>query len=213
MTTFMIDPEQGPGEYDFDKPEDIRRFYANNAVFAVGKFNARNLVNFEEHFGRSLDKAIGIWWAANVYDLWSSAPDIWGEEAKEAIDGVSYDEETNTYITPLGKLNMDSKNFAVQILAFIFSQYGRVIDIDDKGNYQLDPWTYDELLEILDPDVAFAQVEDGQLNLFQKVTQLIRGFSMDDLEVEEPTPVVEEGGPKPKNSRRSTKSEKSTKDR
>lgn len=211
MTTFVISPEEVPGEYDFDKPEDVKSFFANNDVFAVGKFNARNLVDFETHFGQSLDRAMATWYAATLYEEFTRASDI-DETVKDLFAGVSYDAETNTYITPTGKLEMSPTLFALQILSFIFAQYGRVTDIDAKGNYVLEAWTYDNLLEIIDPDVAFAQVEDGGQNLFHKVAQLIRGFSMDDLIVEDEVS-EDEGAPKPKNSRRSKSADKSTKDR
>lgn len=203
LTTFILDPAKELAEYDFEKDEDIRSFYKDNGVFAVGKFSARNLVEFEKFFGRSLDKAMATWFTADLYEVYQNNPEF-REALEEMVVGVKYDSDTNTYTTPTGKLETSPQIFALQVLAFIFSQYGQVTDIDKRGEYVLEPVSYDVMLDIISPDVAFAPVGETGATLFQTVAKLIRGFSMDDL-VEEVVEEVVEGEPKPKNASRRTK--------
>lgn len=169
---FTLEPEVEEAEYDFDKLEDRKRFFQNNGVYGIGRLSGNQLLEFELMFKKTLDKVIACWFAASMFEF-----DRNNEDAEPS--SISYDEDTNTYTTPAGKMVGSPESNILRVIAFLFSCWGRVVDEDDAGNFIFDKLSMSEILDFMDYNYlqALSVTDgDGAEAFIWKVLNIARGF-------------------------------------
>lgn len=159
-------------EYDLTKKEDRERYYAHNDVFALGRLTGNHYAAFERTFGRSLDKFQSQWLAAVLYET--------GKRTQEDISDVTYDEDTNTYHTPAGKLVGSVELNMLQCLAFLFSCFGRVVAEDEDGEFAIEKLSQEEVMDYIDLNLldSAAIVDGDEQSFVWRVLGTARGFSV-----------------------------------
>lgn len=162
-------------DYDMSKRDDRERFYAYNEVFALGKLTGNHYAAFERAFGRSLDRFQSQWLAAVLYE---SRPR--GLDSEQLDMDVTYDEDTNTYHTPQGKLVGSVELNMLRCLAFLFSCFGRVVGEDEDGELVLEKLSQDEVMEYIDLSLldSAAVVDGDEQSFVWRVLGTARGFSI-----------------------------------
>jgi len=168
---FTLEPETEVTEYDFDKVEDRKKFFANNGVYGIGRLSGNQLLEFEVMFKKTLDKVIACWFAASMFEF--------DRNSEQTESTVTYDEDSNTYITPAGKMVGSPESNILRVIAFLFSCWGRIVDEDDSGNYVFSRLSMSEILDFMDYNYLQAlsvNEDDGAEAFIWKVLNIARGF-------------------------------------
>ena len=188
--------------------EDPDRFtaegvdYKEDFVVAVGKLRASDFSVFEEMYKMTLKSAI-----LNA----SAATAILGFDTEEAIafgkeTGLWYDPEKNEYHVGRAIVPKHPETFLLEVIAFCLSRFGRIVGQAGKG-YDLEDVDIDEILSILDPDLASLQNDEGQSMFFDLMSTLgvLRWDTVEtpaEGEGVDPLPETAEVQPKPKRASR-----------
>lgn len=168
---FTLEPETEAVDYDFENIEDRRKFFTNNGVYGLGRLSGNQLLEFELIFKKTLDKVIACWFAASMFEF--------DRSSNQEETTVSYDEDTNTYITPAGKMMGSPESNILRVIAFLFSCWGRIVNEDDLGNYVFSKLSMSEILDFMDYNYLQAlsvNEEAGAEAFIWKVLNIARGF-------------------------------------
>lgn len=127
----------------------------------VGPLKAMNYINYEGSNGETLDQV------ANklMYCFYAVHKMLNPESDDNPKPELVTDEEHNTISTPYGVIYGSMEKNALLLLAFLMSQYGRIVGVLPNGNFEYEPVTEDDLLSMLDPTAIFAMDEDKPLFL------------------------------------------------
>lgn len=146
-----------------------------NFTVLLAPLKAKHHIEYERNFGVSLDQTVGqILSVVSMQNRYMTNIDRQtykndtGEVVTESDEAYvarlealkpSQDDFGN-YLTPFGKM-INSVDFnMLQLVAYILSVHGRVVDKDAHG-YVLEPVTQDEVLEYLDKSSLIYMDEDG----------------------------------------------------
>lgn len=197
-------PEKPKGKSLADLDEALSQYpveVAPDFHVAIRQLTARDLMAFERRFKCTVDafffKLVNVISYSQFKTLEQQA---FNEEQKAIIaeqikiSGVSYDEDTNTYTTPTGKLEGSVDLNMLNVLAFILSRIGRIVCDDngefvkdDDGDYEVRPVTEDMILDNLSGSVLGKVSDDANSTVFWEIMKITRAFvPAEPMAVEEP---------------------------
>ncbi len=172
-------------EYDYAKLSERNRYYAENGVYALGRLRGKDLLRFEDTFKMSIDKAVMLWFMVVGYESMRSA----GKDVHEL--GVIHEPDNNLYFTSVGELHGSPESNALEMTAFFFSCFGKIVSENEDGTFELEPVTMDDMIDVLDYDLlssVFELTEDKEnedFNFFTRVLSVVRAFDRKKVEAEQ----------------------------
>jgi len=172
-------------EYDYTQLAERNRYYSDNGIYALGRLRGKDLLRFEDMFKMSIDKAVMLWFMVVGYESMRSA----GKNVSEL--GVIHEPENNLYFTSVGELHGSPESNALEMTAFFFSCFGKVVSENEDGTFELESVTMDDMIDVLDYDLLSSvfEIKEGEenedFNFFTRVLSVVRAFDRKKVEEEQ----------------------------
>ena len=153
---------------DGDNPELL---HEDNLVVALGPLKYRSYLHYENTHDESLDVTVSkLLFAIRSEYAVSSNEMVTNELGEKVPYTIEYDEKGGVK-TPYGPLSGSLERNMAELVAFILSQYGRVVEDNGDGTYEYEPITKQDILNNLDAK-AVATVDEDGTSLFLEILEV-----------------------------------------